>query len=356
MVSAARRRKIMLGAGLVVAGPVIALICLPVWFPWVLHPLARHQGLGYSAYERVGYSRFALHNVSFTNQSINLNAERVEAELPTLWVWRCLKHQESLHPASLYVSKWRLTLLPGETATGSTFSKFDELVSTLRTLKRSVPGAVLSNGTVRAQTTELAFPHTSWSEGKLSSEVRFPWDAWPAARVLATGSTNPPSSGEFSFWLQVAPGRPATSGSSEPPVCRAQFRSDPLQLRSDFAFFTSTAGLEVRNTNIVRGNTIGLQAQFGQEGMLPATGSLQTTNFQLPPTWLSLPGFEPIEVSASAIWNTGLFTADLAASAQPKTANPEWPPIRASLQAKGDTNSNGHCIAYFSRAGLRRGL
>src|SRR5690348_11846620 len=86
-----RRRKFVLWLALAVAGLALVLGALPLWFPWVLKPLARHRGLSYAAYERLSYSRFALRDLSFTNGLMDVRAERVECLVPSAWAWRLFR-------------------------------------------------------------------------------------------------------------------------------------------------------------------------------------------------------------------------------------------------------------------------
>src|SRR5215204_6970841 len=74
--------SVLLGIG------VLALALLPVWLPWILRPIANHYGVFYASYRRVSYSRFALGELTFTNQNIRVRAERFESLVPTTWLFR----------------------------------------------------------------------------------------------------------------------------------------------------------------------------------------------------------------------------------------------------------------------------
>ncbi|MGH7972380.1 MAG: hypothetical protein ACREIC_27015, partial [Limisphaerales bacterium] len=63
-------------------------VALPLWWPWVLRPLARAQGAHYNGYQRLGYARFLLTGFSYTNATTEVRATRVEADVPTVWLWR----------------------------------------------------------------------------------------------------------------------------------------------------------------------------------------------------------------------------------------------------------------------------
>src|SRR5688572_12131841 len=67
---------------------IVALAALPIWFPWILRPVANHYGATYRSYERVGYERFALGGATFTNRNVGVRADRIELFVPTAWLFR----------------------------------------------------------------------------------------------------------------------------------------------------------------------------------------------------------------------------------------------------------------------------
>src|SRR5262249_56957716 len=83
-----RQRKILRFFGLAFAGVLALGFAFPIWFPWVLRPLVHRQGMHYSRYERLGYNRFLLEGVSYTNRGVTLHAERIEGPLPSVLLWR----------------------------------------------------------------------------------------------------------------------------------------------------------------------------------------------------------------------------------------------------------------------------
>src|SRR4051812_46471639 len=82
------RSKIFLALGLVVLFLVLVVAALPLWFPWALRPIAKRYGATYADYQRVGYQRFQLSNVAFTNGSTHIHAQQVTGFVPTAWLWR----------------------------------------------------------------------------------------------------------------------------------------------------------------------------------------------------------------------------------------------------------------------------
>src|SRR5262245_34355596 len=112
-----RQRRFLISLGIVAAAVIVLLLALPVWCPWLLRPLAKGQGVHYASYERAGYGRFTLHEVTFTNQTIHFHAEQIHALVPTVWLWHCLGTEQAPKPF-LTVKGWQLESFPGEKASG----------------------------------------------------------------------------------------------------------------------------------------------------------------------------------------------------------------------------------------------
>src|SRR5436190_2006167 len=108
-----RQRKLLLGFGFILAAILLGLASLPVWLPWALALLAGKQGVHYLQYQRQGYARFALQGVTFTNRNFKFQAQRVEALVPTLWLWRSVVQPEAQPQAFLWVGGWQFESLPG---------------------------------------------------------------------------------------------------------------------------------------------------------------------------------------------------------------------------------------------------
>src|SRR5262245_60022804 len=99
-----RRKALIFGFALLVL-PVVLLFALPLWFPWPHRPALRHFGVRYAAYERVGYSRFALVDTIFAKGATVFRAGRVEGFVPTAWLWhKQLRHTNEVF---LQLANWQ---------------------------------------------------------------------------------------------------------------------------------------------------------------------------------------------------------------------------------------------------------
>src|SRR5215472_7810121 len=88
------RRRLVLGLSVLIVLFATIWFSCPLWFPWVLRPLAAHAGAHYTRYGRHGYSRFVLQDFAFTNQSLALRAQNIDAVVPSVWLWRVATGQQ----------------------------------------------------------------------------------------------------------------------------------------------------------------------------------------------------------------------------------------------------------------------
>lgn len=327
-----RQRKGLVILGLGVASLLVLWISLPFWFPWVLRPLAERAGVHYARFEREGYGRFSLYALSYTNGSVRIGAQRVEALTPSVWFWRLAAGTEKQAAPFLAISGWHLESLPTTATTGgSVYSEAQELAADLKLLRRWMPLAVLSNGTVRVENTLVEIPALNWSRGNLNFGIEVPKLKVSLSGILST---------EMPYELRI--------------------RSEPLHLFSNMRLSTNLSGLDLQSTNLWWSNRVEAQAQFGRTGNLPEQASLQARDFRIPPELLQMPDYGEIVGSLDAKWQAGQFVMDLKARARPQTAQTNLPPLDLELHAHGDTNSavveTARLSSPWLRAELSRGL
>src|SRR5689334_7937712 len=83
-----RKRRILIWIGGLILGLAVVLFALPLWFPWLLGPLAQKYGAGFQSYQRMGYSRLVLNEVTYAKGNVRFSAKRVEAFQPSAWLWQ----------------------------------------------------------------------------------------------------------------------------------------------------------------------------------------------------------------------------------------------------------------------------
>src|SRR5438552_18755717 len=112
-VVASRTKRWFKAIGLGCLVIVVVALALPVWFPWILRPVLARFGVGFDAYERVGYARFALTDVRGQFGNARFNSKRVVCSLPPQWLWRRYSRGSDEQPL-LAVTAWNLQIQPGE--------------------------------------------------------------------------------------------------------------------------------------------------------------------------------------------------------------------------------------------------
>src|SRR2546423_1037421 len=194
----------------VIAAVLFLWFPLPLWFPWVLKPVARKQGATYSAFQREGYNRFALSNLTFSNRNTQVRVERVEALVPTTWLWRSSRGGTA--QPFLQVSNWDLTLASSKQESTKPPTSPTETVQSVRklshTLERWLPVATLPNGTLHLQTNVIKAPGLKWAGGDLEGRLELAVKNQPialdasvvqseAGYKIKFGSTNFQAAGEI---------------------------------------------------------------------------------------------------------------------------------------------------------------
>lgn len=310
------RRKLLWVFGGCAAAIILLLVSLPIWFPWVLRPLAARQGIHYSTYELVSYSRFALEHVQLTNQTSRITASRIESLLPTAWLWRLAADGGHDRVPFARADHWQFEALPGPMAAQEPPTGVDDqvrkLAATLGEVHRWLPNAVLSNGTVQIGKTQVAASSVNWENAELRAMVK-----------LSVSGREAPVAAEL---------RPAL-----PFALRVH--SPLLQLDSVMNFTTNANGLDVQCTNYWWSNRIELLAHFNRNGLLPETAALNAREFALPAAVAKIPNYQEIAGSLVGNWKTGSFVFELVARAEPITTQTNLPTLAARMVVQGDTNA-----------------
>src|ERR1041385_6592094 len=147
------KKRALLAVALILGVLFLSWFSLPLWFPWVLKPLARKQGATYSSYERNGYRRFVLHDLLNPNQTTQLRADRVESFAPGSWLARLTRRTNS--EPLLRAENWRLRLSSSAKKSSAPDRKSTRLNSSqalIQKLQGWLPNASLTSGTMEFET------------------------------------------------------------------------------------------------------------------------------------------------------------------------------------------------------------
>ncbi|MEO5803703.1 MAG: translocation/assembly module TamB domain-containing protein [Verrucomicrobiota bacterium] len=301
--------------GLAISILAILIAAAPLWFPWILPSVFKKYGVRYSHYERDGYSRFILRNVIFAQPKIKFQAKRVEILFPTTLLWR--NFGDDRRENYLRVSDWSLELLDStdtQPKTNSVFYLSQKLDPLLADLKRWIPRATLDNGAIRFKNKVIALPVAEWAKGNLSGRIFSP-------QLFPETFFNADLEDKFSKRILIE--NPTWNVGAVFII--AEQEKNLLQLEGSVLW---------------QSNHIDLAAQFGREGWLPDSASVNSKLFRVPAEVLKLQGYRDLGGSLDLRWATNRFTVDLTASAQP-IENKEvfLSPVEAVIHASGDTNS-----------------
>jgi len=325
-----RQRKLLLGLCLCLVAIILFPLSLPLWFPWVLRPLAAKYGASYGTYEREGYSRLALRQVTFANRNIRFHAGSIETLVPTVWLWRSAWQKRSHTEAVLLVDGWQLEVsASGASVRTNAASVYDSLQKTEAVISKVgswLPAATLSHGKVRLSETEIDLPAVGWSNGNL--------------RVTAAGLQIPKLQHLWSgISTQAITDLTLNARLAGPQQWEMKIGSDSLRLESAIRISTNSSGVEVQSAMFWWSNQLALQAQFGRTGALPDKASLQAQNFHLAGSLVGLRDYREISGSVLGTWERGEFRVELNASGVPVSAATNLPPMNVELHASGGTNS-----------------
>ena len=165
-----RQRKLLLGLCLGLVLIVLLPLSLPLWLPWVLRPLAAKYGASYASYEREGYGRLALRQVTFTNRNVRFRAGSIETLVPTIWLWRSIVQKSSNAQPVLLVDSWQVEVSSGgggRTNAASVYHSLAQTEAVVTKLAGWLTAANLSHGNIRISDTDIHLPSVGWSNGNL---------------------------------------------------------------------------------------------------------------------------------------------------------------------------------------------
>ena len=251
------RRRLLLLAAWLVAGFITAITALPWWLGPVLGWAGRSRGATFGAYDRIGYSRFALHDLTVRRAGVTITVSRIEADTPLLWLWRSWTGQ----PGELLAGHWTVRV---ESRNGGELKP---------------PATTVGNGgwlPLRATLIHLAAMFDRWLPRARAAAGSV---QWPGGALTLASAT----------WQgHLLAAENVTVGSLHANATLA------LPAGTDTMRFTArtidghvTAGLESRGADVTGIVTwweqrAALNAHFGGTAWLPATAALQADAWQVP--------------------------------------------------------------------------
>ena len=298
----------VLGGLLLLAGSI------PVWFPWVFKPVARQFGLSYARYERNGYSRFGLREPTFARGDVSVKAGLADVRAPWAWLWGLAFAPDTPDPF-IRVDHWELRVAqpnpPDNHAvrTGA-YEVAIETRRILSQLRRWLPTAALSGGSIHFEKTELRVAEAHWMGGALTAEVEL------------LGLQSP---------LEVQ----ARLGTAD--SLQFRFHSEALGLNFTNLVLLASEELTLEGLGHWRKGPLRLSITFPREAFAPVNARLDAPAFEIPAAWLGLPQYDPLRGALQAVWQKDGFVFSLQAGMRPGPEHPALPPLELQLRGRGNT-------------------
>jgi translocation and assembly module TamB len=303
------RRILRISLGLLLAG-ALALAALPWWLGPTLAPLGRGQGVTFARYERVGYGRFRLLEVRREDRGTRFAAGVVEGDTPLLWAWRSLWRGDTrVSVADWTVESTGAAATPADRPDPTGVAELQANVSsTLATLARWLPLAVLQHGEVRiAGLPAVTVAAIDWKRGGFS----------------ARGVRIADHEFELSVW----------HGAGNALELRVDAAADAAQVALTWT------GAAIEGSGTWQAQPLRLRVHFPDHGWIPADAELVAENWSLPAARIRL-GDQYAELTGGGrlVWRETQFELTGECRAEPK-AGAKAPPMRARLAAHGDRSA-----------------
>jgi translocation and assembly module TamB len=299
-----RRRLPQLLLGLLVIA-IGALLTLPWWLGAAVRTFGSPRGVAFARYERIGYTRFALHDVEVKVRGVRVTATRAEADTPILWAWRHWRGAS----APIVAGDWQVEVAPptaprDPNAPRGWLPLRSRLQRIAAGLERWLPRASTGAGVVRWPGGDVAIGAARWSGSELQADaVRF-------RGVTADVTAAFPDDDRI-----VVAARLPDSGP------RAQLESRGDRVSGELTW------LEQRAT---------LTATYVTGGWLPAEASLQARTWQFPGDRLKVGAlYGTVRGDAQIEWSAGRFVTAITAKGEP-LPDKAAPPLELTVRGQGD--------------------
>jgi translocation and assembly module TamB len=325
------RRRLLRATGLVALALALLLAFHPIWQPWVMGPVLRQYGVAFSAYDRIGYSRFALLDGTFEKDGISFDFKRLEAPTAGALLWtRCFRNDASkTSRPTLNLADWRLEITPASSpdpspeGLDSTAAVLDLISSQLPEARAWIPSIKTTNGIVRALDERIQIPSLDWNDGRLRIDART--DRFSGDMVCEIDAT-----GDKKFAIKM-----------EAPA---------LGIRSSASLSKSDGNWPLTGTLEWRTNRVGFTALFTDDDWPPLTAEIAARELRIPGPLARLDGYREIKGAFNARWADARYELVADATATDESG---LPPIVAGFSATGDLASVRITRAEASARGLR---
>jgi translocation and assembly module TamB len=285
----------------------LGLVSYPLWFAWLLKPVAASRGIECGACIPKGYGWCELSDVSWSNDWVAVRAERLIVQMPHRWVWTCWTGAAPVGPQAVFSNWWVEAVSPlplGEPSTGSTAGVLDGLQRVWPTMAPWVRSIRFSPGEVRVSGNRWPISSAACEQGALCLQIG------PAVTRVDLASL---SAGALSVTVSNR------HGSGEAQLRRAHDR------------WTMDGGVTWRS------NRFELRGEWDHSDWLPVQASLCSPTLRVPADLIGVTPLGEWGGSLKVVWSQRHYRLDLNLSTL--TTNPvvtSAGPVRMHLAGGGD--------------------
>ncbi|MFT3782476.1 MAG: translocation/assembly module TamB domain-containing protein [Nibricoccus sp.] len=285
---------------------ILAALTLPWWMRALLAAAQKPAGIRYSRYERIGYSRFAVHDLRLEREGVVVTVRRAEVDTPLVWGWREFKRTQT----PVVASGWRVEIKSEKKKTEpDPQAGWEQLRGTLLkiadALERWAPEIRAERGEVVFDGGPLSVEKTAWRDRTLTVE-NLGWRG-----KVVRGSAAFPKGKIIDLKLNGLAGRAEVALHSEEHV---------IDGKGKWA-----------------GQPVTLHAVFGERGWLPNEAQVTAENWSVDARELKLQeGYSRFRGTGRLNWKKDGFVVDVAANGEPIG---EAPKFEITLHGRGDLDT-----------------
>ncbi len=296
--------KILLWLALV---GVVALATLPWWLGIALKPILGMERITFERYERVGYSRFKLHQAQYSHPSVVVHASEVTSDTPLLWWLKRVRHLEPV----ISVDHWRLQVIHNNQPSSGprTINGMADLqpllIRLMPILHRWLSKVELGAGELHGFTPELKLARATWDSSGLRVDGLEGLAGQKLNAVIATTTEN-------------------------------NFSINATTVAKDAQLHVIWSPPEITAVGTWWNQPVKADARYAAQGWVPADATITAENWQLPASRLKIGApYERALGGGTLIWHEGTFQISLNGKAEPG-ANTKAPPLDASAEVRGN--------------------
>jgi translocation and assembly module TamB len=301
---------------------IVLILLLPLWFPLVLSPVLKSAGLRYQRYERIGFSRLLVHDVTGQWNQTTLHSKEIECVLPTTWVLE--KYIRGTNAAEQLIVRDGVLTIGTSTNTsasakqGSSGKTFDLVEQIAATLRRFLPKGKLTNCVIEAAGNRVTIPTAEWKKGTLRGNIRALKFTNEITATINTGTN-------FLAVNALTQLQRTNSESGVPVELSATFRRDAERWIGEGHVLWMT-------------NRFELSAKLTTNGWWPEVARLDAPRITLPATLVGARDYQDLHAALTVDITSNRFDLQATGFALPQATMTNFPQVEISLRARGDSD------------------